>query len=80
MPTTGTGFTVTVTASDAIRAELDVSGDLDMAGAQALTAAALEHELDHGRRFVWLDVAGLTFLDSAGIDALIETQLLVDER
>jgi anti-sigma B factor antagonist len=68
---TGFGLTLTVTKSDAMRANVRLAGDLDLASAQVLSAA-LEHELDSGRRFVRLDLSGLAFLDSAGLKALVD--------
>jgi anti-sigma B factor antagonist len=67
----GFGLTLTVTKSDAMRANVRLAGDLDLASARVLVAA-LEHELDSGRRFVRLDLSGLGFLDSSGISALVE--------
>ena len=68
---TGFGLTLTVTKSDAMRAHVRVVGDVDLASAKLLTAA-LEHELDRGHRFVRLDLSGLGFLDSAGVQALLD--------
>lgn len=76
---TGFGFTLTVTKSDAMRANVRLAGDLDLASARVLTAA-LEHEVDLGRRYVRLDLSGLGFVDSAGIQALLEAHWLFLRR
>lgn len=68
---TGLGLTLTVTKSDAMRANVRLAGDLDLASAAILTAA-LEHELASGRRFVRLDLSGVGFLDSTGLKALLD--------
>ncbi|MDT4939213.1 MAG: anti-sigma factor antagonist [Pseudonocardiales bacterium] len=75
----GFGLTLTVTKSDSLRANVRLAGDLDLASAQIL-AAALEHELDTGRRYLRLDLSGLGFLDSTGIEALIEAHWMFLER
>lgn len=51
-------------------ATLTVSGELDLATAELLTAA-LEHQLDAGRRYVRLNLSALTFCDASGLHALV---------
>jgi anti-sigma B factor antagonist len=75
----GYGLTLTVTKSDALRANVRLAGDLDLASACVLSAA-LEHELDTGRRYVRLDLSGLGFVDSTGIEALIEAHWMFLNR
>ena len=67
----GFGLTLTVTKSDELRANVRLAGDLDVASARLL-AAALEHELAAGRRYLRLDLSGLSFLDTAGVTALAD--------
>jgi anti-anti-sigma factor len=68
----GFGLTLTVSKSDELRANIRLAGDLDLASAR-LMVAALEHELDLGRRYVRLDLSGLSFIDSHGVAALVDT-------
>lgn len=56
-----------------------VSGEMDIATASQLVAAMRSlsrPELQH----VWLDLTGLTFVDAAGVAALVEVRRLVDCR
>jgi anti-anti-sigma factor len=62
-------LTVTVLRSDQTRASLRAVGDLDMTGADVLSAA-LAGQRELGRRFVRLDLTDVTFLDTAGVRAL----------
>jgi anti-sigma B factor antagonist len=73
---TGFGLTLTVTKSDAMRANVRLVGDLDLASAKLLTAA-LEHEVDLGRRYLRLDLSGLGFLDTAGLQALLDAHWML---
>jgi anti-sigma B factor antagonist len=75
----GFGLTLTVTKSDALRANVRLAGDLDLASARLLTAA-LEHEIDSGRRYLRLDLSGVGFLDSAGVEALVAAHWMFLER
>jgi anti-sigma B factor antagonist len=75
----GFGLTLTVSKTDELRANIRLAGDLDIASAR-LMVAALEHELDLGRRYVRLDMSGLSFVDSHGIAALVETHWRFLER
>ena len=75
----GFGLTLTVTKSDDLRANVRLAGDLDLASARLLIAA-LEHELDCGRRYLRLDLSGLSFLDSAGVAALVDVHWAFLER
>ena len=75
----GFGLTLTVTKRDTLRANVRLAGDLDLASARLLSAA-LEHELDSGRRYLRLDLSGLAFLDTAGVQALVEAHWLFLQR
>jgi anti-anti-sigma factor len=75
----GFGLTLTVTKSDDFRANVRLAGDLDLASARLL-CAALEHELDSGRRYLRLDLSGLSFIDSAGVAALVDALWAFLER
>jgi anti-anti-sigma factor len=72
----GFGLTLTVSKSDARRANVRLVGDLDLASAKLLTAA-LEHEVDLGRRYLRLDLSGLGFLDTAGLQALLDAHWML---
>jgi anti-sigma B factor antagonist len=50
-----------------------VAGDLDLATAGTLVAASTWH-LESGCRLLALDLAGVTFMDSSGLGALIEVR------
>jgi anti-anti-sigma factor len=75
----GFGLTLTVTKSDALRANVRLAGDLDLASARLLTAA-LEHEIDSGRRYLRLDLSGVSFLDSSGLESLVAAHWMFLER
>ena len=49
---------------------LDLIGDLDMAGAPVLRQSVVQ-EVSKGNNFLVLDLSGLTFIDSAGLGAII---------
>jgi anti-anti-sigma factor len=53
--------------------ELTLTGALDLAGAPGLEAM-LREAIAGGARNIYLDMAGVNFLDSAGLNILIETQ------
>lgn len=55
---------------DATRSTVQVHGELDLAGADAL-AAALDDELTQGHRFTRLDLSRLVFIDCAGLGAIL---------
>jgi len=61
---------ITTTATDGLRAELAVHGELDMATV-GLLIHALCDQLRAGRRFVRLDMSGLSFLGGRGLAALV---------
>lgn len=63
-------FGVQVVSSESERAVVRVSGDLDMATADSLTAAVAD--LQASERLV-LDLTECTFLDSAGVRAITST-------
>ena len=56
-----------------------LAGDLDLASARLLSAA-LEHELACGRRYLRLDLSGLSFVDCAGVAALVDVHWKFLER
>ncbi|HKC28151.1 MAG TPA: STAS domain-containing protein [Jatrophihabitans sp.] len=55
--------------ADRVRASVKVLGDLDIATAPTLFAVLQAH-LAAGRRFLRLDVAGVTFLDAAALTGI----------
>lgn len=62
--------TVETTASDGWHAAVALRGEIDAAVAPAL-CAELEGHLEAGRHFIRIDTAGVTFLDSTAIGALV---------
>jgi anti-sigma B factor antagonist len=60
-------------------ASLEVRGELDIGTAPQL-AEAVDAALDDGCREVVLDLAGTTFVDSAGLGALVTAARAVDQR
>ncbi len=61
-------------------ATLSVSGDLDLAS-RPLLIAAIDEALDHAAaRGLVIDLAATTFLDCAGIGALVHGRNLATER
>jgi anti-sigma B factor antagonist len=73
MPYERPGFRVEVDASDGSRL-ISVFGEVDVASAPAVGQALQEAEVSAARSVV-LDLAGVTFLDSAGIRVLLEAVL-----
>jgi anti-sigma B factor antagonist len=67
----GFGLSVTVTRCDEQRANLRLAGELDTASA-ALCAACFEYHLLTGRRFLRADLSGLAFIDTAGLEVLLD--------
>jgi anti-anti-sigma factor len=67
----GFGLTVTVTKRDTLRASLRLVGELDGASA-ALFTACFEHQLDSGRRYLRADLSGLAFIDTAGLEVVVD--------
>src|SRR3954453_15473005 len=64
---------------DGESARFTLEGDLDLISGQTVRDAACE-ALDAGAREAILDLAGVTFLDSAGLNALLNTARNVDRR
>src|SRR3954452_13614262 len=62
---------------DAARFTLD--GDVDLTSGQAVREAVCE-ALDEGARDIVLDLSGVTFLDSTGLNSLLNTARDVDRR
>jgi anti-sigma B factor antagonist len=60
-------------------ARLELHGELDIGTAPKLDEA-VESALDDGCREVVLDLAGTTFMDSAGLGALLSAARAVDAR
>ena len=56
-----------------------INGDVDLASGQAIRNAVCE-ALDEGARRIVLDLAGVTLLDSSGLNALLNTARDVDRR
>ncbi len=65
------GLEIVTERSDATRATLRLRGEMDLANADLLTAA-LADQLSFGHRFVRLDLSELSFLDCAGLRALVQ--------
>jgi anti-anti-sigma factor len=61
---------VTVTESSPASTLLTVSGELGGSGAERLLAK-LDRLLDHGHRYVVLDLSAVSFCDSSGVSALV---------
>jgi anti-sigma B factor antagonist len=67
---TGFGLTITVTRVSALRADLRVSGDLDMSSI-AILKDALDHHLSTGRRYTRVDLSDLKFMDAAALGTIL---------
>lgn len=61
---------IETTACDERHASIALHGDIDAAVADALHTE-LQHHLDAGRCFIRVDTAGVTFLDSTAIGAMV---------
>ena len=70
LPTSG-GMYVRTGTCDEWRAVVAVHGELDLNNADDVRAELNRH-LDAGRRVLRIDVAGVTFLDSTALGALLE--------
>jgi anti-anti-sigma regulatory factor len=64
-------FTVTTTRCDGTRANLQVCGHADRAGAEILEAV-LDGHLRAGRRYLRVDVGGTSALDEAALSVLCD--------
>jgi len=62
-------FAVSVTAVASERSVMRLRGELDLASAPAL-AGIVEEQAVAGRRFLELELSGVTFCDAAGLGAL----------
>lgn len=69
-------FSITCTANP--EPVLALAGDLDLASADLLTGTA-QHCLDDGARDLTIDFGGVTFMDSAGLNALVLIRRAADE-
>lgn len=67
----GHGLTITVSKRDELRAGVRLVGELDLASVPILTAC-LENLAALGARYVRADLSGLSFIDCAGLGALLE--------
>jgi anti-anti-sigma factor len=56
-----------------------LEGDVDLTSGQAVRDAVCE-ALDEGAREIVLDLAGVTFLDSTGLNSLLNTARDIDRR
>jgi anti-sigma B factor antagonist len=52
------------------RRVLSVRGDIDI-GTLGILRSALQAALESGRRDVWVDLSEVTFMDSSGLNALV---------
>ena len=64
-------FEVRVQLTHAGRATLTLSGELDVCSAD-LFGAVLDHHMASGRRRIRLDMSGVTFIDCAGLGAIVD--------
>jgi anti-anti-sigma factor len=71
-PTADLPVSMTVHADDvAHSATIVISGELDLAVANRL-AATLEGQHRHARRYVRLDLSGVTFLDATALSVIVD--------
>lgn len=66
----GSGLSITIMPGRDNRAGLRLVGDLDIASATPLREC-LERQIALGRRYLRLDLAGLTFVDATGLAELV---------
>ena len=66
----GSGLEITISPGRNSRAGLRLVGELDVASASSLRAC-LEQQVARGRRYLRIDLAGVTFVDAAGIAELV---------
>jgi anti-anti-sigma factor len=66
----GHGLTITIAKRDQARAGVRLVGELDLASVPILEAC-LENLLAVGTRYIRADVSGLSFIDCAGLGALL---------
>ena len=64
-------FEVRVQLSRGDRATLKLSGELDLCSVDLLEAV-LQNHITTGRRHIRLDMSGLTFIDCAGLRAVVD--------
>jgi anti-anti-sigma factor len=64
-------LTITVSDSDTRRCTLRVVGEVDSA-TSPLLRAMLEQQLECGRTYVRLDMSGVAFIDTAGVNVLLD--------
>ncbi|MCW3033275.1 MAG: anti-sigma factor antagonist [Solirubrobacteraceae bacterium] len=67
------------TSVDGPRHVVTLSGELDIASAQMLEAT-LADACDEGAREIVLEMAGIDFMDSMGLNAILRGQKLCEER
>jgi anti-anti-sigma factor len=68
-PAAGTKVSVETARCDRLRALVKVTGELDISTAAPLWAV-LQGHVDSGRRFLRLDVSGVTFLDATALSGI----------
>lgn len=73
-------LTITETATDEGTRILVLTGSVDLASKPALADAGRVALLEHGARQLMLDLAGVSFIDSSGLGALIELAGLAADR
>ena len=78
MSTSAEGFSAKVVGLDGDTVVF-LTGELDMSTAPELTGV-LGPLVEHGPQEVVLDLSGLTFIDSSGIAALVDTQHRLGEQ
>jgi anti-sigma B factor antagonist len=66
----GVGFAVSARRDDDDEVVVEVQGEVDMAAAPEFSAS-LRHALEDCRGRVLIDLAGVTFIDSQGLKALV---------
>lgn len=70
-PRTGTAMSVETIRFDRLRAHVRAEGEIDISTAAPLWAV-LDGHLAAGRRFLRLDVGGVTFLDASGLSGVTQ--------
>jgi anti-anti-sigma factor len=70
-PSASGDLPITTFRSDRRSASVSVRGDLDVAVAAQLWSVLLQH-LTAGRRYLRLDLSGVTFFDSSAVTAIVE--------
>ena len=61
------------------RVVVAAAGEIDLGSVSALSAA-IEAAMSDGARELWIDLSEVTFLDSTGVHALLDTHLRVSDN